>query len=173
MEVMEESEGRQSGSGLSLLGFLGVGGALCALLLNHPMMTSAMDTSSVNQQYVSIARQDAVRVGIDQNLFVNQIYKESSFNPNAVSPTGAIGIAQFMPATAADLGIDPYNPEQSLQAAAQLMAQYQQQYGDSDKALAAYNAGPGAVNSAVDRCGAGWMQCLPSETQSYISEVEQ
>jgi soluble lytic murein transglycosylase-like protein len=170
MAVVIEDQDEQPSSGLSLLGLLVIGGALAACFLNQPTGQPAPTT---NQQYVSIARQDAIAAGINPDLFVNQITQESHWNAGAISPSGAIGIAQFMPSTAASMGIDPYSPEQSLQGAAQLMAGYERQYGSEDKALAAYNAGPGAVDTAVNSCGAAWESCLPAETQDYISIVEQ
>jgi soluble lytic murein transglycosylase-like protein len=166
----EEEEQPRSSGGLSFMGGLAVIGVLAACLLNQP--TGLPTAPTTNSTYVSMAQQDAISVGIDPTLFVNQITAESHFDPNAVSPTGAIGIAQMMPATAASLGIDPYDPAQSLQGAAQLMAGYEQQYGDVDKALAAYNAGPGAVDTAVNSCGAAWESCLPAETQSYIAKID-
>ena len=119
--------------------------------------------------YVGIARQDAVAAGIPADYFVRQINQESNFNPNEVSPAGAEGIAQFMPGTAAGLGINPWDPVQALRAAANLMASYMHRYGgDYAMALAAYNAGTGAVQHAIYVCGSSWMNCLPSETRNYI-----
>ena len=120
-------------------------------------------------QYVAIAQQDATAVGIPPAYFVRQIQQESGFNPNAVSPAGAVGIAQFEPGTAAGLGINPWDPIQALKGAATLMANYARQYGgDYAKALAAYNGGSGTVQSAVNNCGANWLNCLPGETRHYI-----
>jgi len=122
-----------------------------------------------NSPYVAVAELDAVNAGIPPAYFVRQINQESLFNPNAVSPAGAVGIAQFMPSTAATLGINPWNPTQALQGAAQLMASYARQYGGNyAMALAAYNAGIGAVQYAVNYCGSYWMNCLPAETRNYI-----
>jgi soluble lytic murein transglycosylase-like protein len=119
--------------------------------------------------YVGIARQDAVAAGIPAEYFVRQINQESGFNPNAGSPAGAEGIAQFMPGTAAGLGINPWDPVQALRAAANLMASYVHRYGgDYAMSLAAYNAGTGAVQHATYVCGSSWMNCLPSETRNYI-----
>ncbi len=78
-------------------------------------------------QYIAIAQQDAANAGISPDYFVRQINQESGFNPNAYSPAGAEGIAQFEPGTAAGLGINPWNPVQALQAAAHMMANYNQQ----------------------------------------------
>lgn len=120
-------------------------------------------------QYVAIAQQDAIAVGIPPTYFVRQINNESGFNPNAVSPAGAVGIAQFLPGTAAGLGINPWDPIQALRGAARLMANYAHQYGgDYAKALAAYNGGSGNLQYAINNCGANWLNCLPGETQQYI-----
>jgi Transglycosylase SLT domain len=123
-------------------------------------------------QYVAIARQDAVDAGINPDYFVRQIFAESGFNPQAASGAGAVGIAQFIPGTAASLGINPYDPVSALRGAATLMASYSRQYnGDYAKALAAYNAGGGTVDYAVRMGGANWMNYLPFETRSYITKV--
>ena len=118
---------------------------------------------------MNLARQDAMNVGISPDIFVRQINEESGFNPYAISPAGAIGIAQFMPATAAALGINPRDPVDALQGAARLMADYVRQYGGNyAKALAAYNAGPMMVTWAIDFGGWNWQAYLPYETQNYI-----
>lgn len=123
-------------------------------------------------QYVAVARQDAINVGISPDYFVRQIYAESGFNPSAVSPYGAVGVAQFLPGTAAGLGVNPWDPTSALSGAANLMASYNRQYGgDYAKALAAYNAGTGNVNNATSACGANWLSCLPGETQNYIRTI--
>lgn len=120
-------------------------------------------------QYIAYAQQDAINAGISPVYFVRQINQESGFNPYAVSPAGAEGIAQFEPGTAAGLGINPWNPVQALQGAANLMASYNRTYGgDYAKALAAYNGGTGTVQYAVNNCGANWLNCLPGETRHYI-----
>lgn len=111
------------------------------------------------------ARQAATNAGIDPDVFVRQIQQESGFNPSAKSGAGALGIAQFMPATAAGMGIDPTDPYAALDAAAQLNASNLRRYGgDYSKALAAYNAGPGAV----DKYGG-----VPpfEETQRYVNTI--
>jgi soluble lytic murein transglycosylase-like protein len=122
--------------------------------------------------YVSMARQAAMNAGISSDAFVRQIQQESGFNPNAGSPAGAVGIAQFMPATAASMGINPYNPAQALNGAASMMAGLAGQFGGNyAKALAAYNAGAGAVQSAVARGGGSWLSYMPAETQNYVSII--
>ncbi|HEY6411484.1 MAG TPA: transglycosylase SLT domain-containing protein [Ktedonobacteraceae bacterium] len=123
--------------------------------------------------YVAIAQQDAINAGISPVYFSRQINMESGFNPNAYSPSGAEGIAQFMPGTAAGLGINPWDPKAALNAAAHLMASYAKNYGgDYAMALAAYNGGSGTVQYAVSACGAAnWTNCLPGETRAYIRGI--
>jgi hypothetical protein len=122
--------------------------------------------------YVAIARQDAIANGISPDYFVRQIQIESSFDPNAYSPAGAVGIAQFLPSTAASLGINPYDPISALAGAARYMASYAKQYnGNYAMALAAYNAGGGTVQYAVAAGGANWMNFLPAETRQYIYNI--
>jgi soluble lytic murein transglycosylase-like protein len=90
---------------------------------------------------------------------------ESNFNPFAVSPAGARGIAQFMPATAAAYGLrDPFDAEASIHAQARLMSELLRDLGSVELALAAYNAGPGAVAA----CG-----CVPPypETEAYVARI--
>ena len=110
------------------------------------------------------ARQAAAKYGIDPEVFSRQIQQESNFNPNAKSGAGATGIAQFMPATAQGMGIDPTDPAQSLDAAAKLDAQNLQKYGGNwASALSAYNAGPGNTP-------AGGVAPF-AETQTYVKNI--
>lgn len=152
---------------------------LIGVCIGNMLFFSACDTQagmgidqSSGSDYRSMARQDAIDAGIDPNLYVRQINQESGFDPSAVSSAGAVGIAQIIPSTAESWNVDPYNPVDSLRVAAQHMAGYYTHYGyDYAKALAAYNAGPGAVDNAVSCYGANWEQDLPSETQGYISAI--
>jgi hypothetical protein len=107
----------------------------------------------------------AARYGVSAALLAAQLMAESNFNPNAVSAAGAEGIAQFMPSTAAAYGLrDPFDPVAAIAAQARLMAELVGQFGSVELALAAYNAGPGAV-SACD--------CIPPypETQAYVARI--
>jgi Transglycosylase SLT domain len=78
-------------------------------------------------------------------LFRSNIAVESAFNPDALSPIGAIGLGQLMPATADLLGVDPYDPEENLHGSARYLLAQLDDFGAADLALAAYNAGPEAV----------------------------
>ena len=113
----------------------------------------------------TLVREAAVRAGLPP-AFVESVAKtESAFNPAAVSPKGAIGVMQLMPSTAKALGADPNDPAQNIDAGARLLRELLLKYnGDVVKALAAYNAGSGAV----DR-----YQGVPPypETQHYVNSV--
>ena len=131
---------------------------------------SSLNTGSTST-YQQLAAADAQSVGLNPLIFVRQIQQESGFNPNARSSAGALGIAQFMPATAAGLGVNPLDPRASLQAAARYMASLVSQFGGSqEEALAAYNAGPGAVQNAL-ASGDNWLAQLPVETQNYVNSI--
>jgi soluble lytic murein transglycosylase-like protein len=138
-----------------------------------PLVSDAPAALPADRQgYVALAQADAVAAGIPPDLFVRQINQESGFNPDSLSPAGAEGIAQFMPDTADGLGINPWNPVDALQGAAQLMARYQHNYGgDYAKALAAYNGGSGTLQYCMTHFGSRWFSCEPAETQAYIQQV--
>jgi soluble lytic murein transglycosylase-like protein len=152
---------------ISLASFHGVAAAATAKASNS--------STSANYGYTgyrAIAYKAAVKARISPRLFINQIEAESNFNPYAVSGAGAVGIAQFMPATAASMGVNPYNPTQALYGAARLMASLKSEFGGNyAKALAAYNAGPGAVEYAVSAGGSNWRAYLPYETKNYIIRI--
>ena len=103
--------------------------------------------------------------GVDPALLVAVARAESNFNPRAVSSAGAEGLMQLMPGTARGLGVtDSFDPAQAVDGAARLLASHLDRFGSVEKALAAYNAGPGAVQ----RYGG-----VPPyrETQAYVTKI--
>ncbi|OSP55625.1 lytic transglycosylase [Pseudoruegeria sp. SK021] len=96
-------------------------------------------------KYLPVAKAAARRHKIPESLFVRLVQQESGWNPTAVSPKGAMGLAQLMPDTARMLGVDPSDPEQNLLGGARYLRQQYDKFGSWQLALAAYNAGPGAV----------------------------
>ena len=107
----------------------------------------------------------AVHWNVSAALLAGQLMAESGFDPNAGSPAGAQGIAQFMPGTAASYGLrNPYDPEEAIDAEAHLMHDLLVQFGSPELALAAYNAGP----APVEAC-----HCIPPypETQAYVTRI--
>lgn len=135
-------------------------------------MTTAPVAYHAATDYIDMARQAAAAAGISPDLYVRQIQQESGFNPGAASPAGAVGIAQFMPATAASMGVNPYDPTDALYGGARLMASLSSQFGgDYAKALAAYNGGPGTVMSAVSTGGDNWLSYVPAESSNYVHTI--
>ncbi len=100
----------------------------------------------VPRRYRRQVAASAAAEGVPVGVLAALLRTESGFDPRAVSPVGAQGIAQFMPATAAAVGLgDPFDPDAAIPAAAALLAAHRARFGTIELALAAYNAGPGAV----------------------------
>lgn len=114
--------------------------------------------------YRQAAAEAAQRYGIPTDLYLRLVQQESGFNPGAKSHAGAIGLGQLMPGTARDLGVDPNDPIQNLDGSARYLRQQYDTFGDWTNALAAYNAGPGAVQKY------GGVPPF-AETQNYVARI--
>ena len=95
--------------------------------------------------YEGAARDAARRYNIPEDLFLRLVTQESGWNPKALSHKGAIGLAQLMPATAKALRVNPHDPHENLDGGARYLAEQYRTFRSWRLALAAYNAGPGAV----------------------------
>lgn len=102
-------------------------------------------TGNQRSKYLPHARAAARKHGIPEDLFLRLVQQESGWNVGARSHKGATGLAQLMPATAAKLGVNPNDPVQNLDGGARYLRMMYNTFGDWRLALAAYNAGPGAV----------------------------
>lgn len=100
---------------------------------------------SYKGEYLEAARAAARKHGVPEDLFLRLVQRESGWNPGAVSHKGATGLAQLMPATARKLGVDIHDPLENLEGGARYMRMMYDRFGSWRLALAAYNAGPGAV----------------------------
>ena len=96
-------------------------------------------------KYLEIAKAAAKKHGVPEDLFLRLVQQESGWNPGAVSHKGATGLAQLMPGTAKKLGVDIADPHQNLEGGARYLRMMYDKFGSWKLALAAYNAGPGAV----------------------------
>ena len=114
--------------------------------------------------YADLFTRAGSRHGVDPALLAAVAQQESGFNASAVSPAGAQGLMQFMPATARGLGVDPFDPASAVDGAARYLADLTEQFGSTELGLAASNAGPGTVR----RYGG-----IPpyAETQNYVRSV--
>lgn len=95
--------------------------------------------------YLEVAKAAARKHGVPEDLFLRLVQQESGWNPHAVSHAGATGLAQLMPGTAAKLGVDATDPHENLDGGARYLSMMYTKFGSWRLALAAYNAGPGAV----------------------------
>ncbi|GAA6181944.1 lytic transglycosylase domain-containing protein [Shimia sp. NS0008-38b] len=114
-----------------------------------------------NGPYLAMAREAALLHGIPVDLFLKLVQQESNWNATAKSHKGALGLAQLMPGTARLLRVDPLDPRQNLEGGARYLKQQYLKFGSWRLALAAYNAGP----KAVERYGG-----VPpyKETRNYV-----
>lgn len=125
--------------------------------------TTSADSMKTTK-YDEYFKKAAKKYGVSESLLKAIAKAESNFNPNDVSSAGAIGVMQLMPSTAKELGVtDPYDPEQNIMGGAKCIAQKLKEFnGDVKLALAAYNAGSGAVKKNGG---------VPSYCKSYVSKV--
>jgi soluble lytic murein transglycosylase-like protein len=127
--------------------------------------SNTSNTTSASQ-FDDLIEQASKKYGVNPNLVKAVIRAESSFDSDAVSVSGAEGLMQLMPSTASWLGVtDSMDPQQNINAGTRYLAQLLQKYdGDVQLALAAYNAGPGTVDSYGG---------IPpyAETQTYVNRV--
>jgi soluble lytic murein transglycosylase-like protein len=124
----------------------------------------AVDALLLGARVFAVARER----GIAPQFLAATLLQESAFDPDAVSPAGAVGIAQFTVPTAMEYGVDPWQPDSAIDGAARVLAAYLYDYRERDDpyafALAAYNAGPAAV--------AAYHGVPPyRETKDYITDV--
>ena len=131
------------------------------------MPTRAPSLTTRSRPYAGLSKRPPRRRGSPADFFTKLIWRESSFRPNAVSPAGAQGVAQFMPGTANERGlIDPFDPASAIPASARFLNELKLRFGNLGLAAAAYNGGPTAVAHWLANKGS-----LPFETEDYVLAV--
>ena len=119
---------------------------------------------SYKGEYLEVAKAAARKHGVPEDLYLRLVQRESGWNPIAVSTKGATGLAQLMPETAEHLGVDINDAEENLDGGARYLRMMYDKFGTWELALAAYNAGPGAVEEHDG---------IPpyAETESYVKAI--
>lgn len=119
---------------------------------------------SYKGEYLEVAKTVARKHGVPEDLFLRLVQRESGWNPVAVSVKGATGLAQLMPETADHLGVDINDAEENLEGGARYLRMMYDKFGTWELALAAYNAGPAAVEEHKG---------IPpfAETESYVKAI--
>ncbi len=114
--------------------------------------------------YLQMAKAAARKYGVPEDMFLKLVQQESGWNPDVVSAKGAVGLAQLLPTTADHLGVDETDPQSNLDGGARYLSMMFNRFGSWKLALAAYNAGPEAVEAAGG---------IPDfeETQSYVAAI--
>lgn len=137
--------------------------------LGYPNSLGLDMTTDLTSPYDNIFKEASQAYGVPEALLKAIAKAESDFNPGVISSAGAIGIMQLMPGTAASLGVDPYDPRQNIMGGAKYIAgnieQFKSCANGLELAIAAYNAGPGAVIRY------GYQIPPYTETQNYVKKV--
>lgn len=128
-------------------------------------LQQAQRTRAQRSDILDLIRQESANQSMDPNLIEAVVQAESGFNPGAVSPAGALGLMQLMPGTADDLGVsNPLDPQQNVRGGVKYLKQMIGRFNSLPLGLAAYNAGPGAVEKHHG---------IPpyAETKAYVSKI--
>jgi hypothetical protein len=145
---------------------------LSALALTLVIVTSAQaakpkDRTAFAKSVCAAVDKAAAANNLDRVFFTRLLWKESMFDPNAVSPAGAQGIAQFMPGTAERRSLDdPFDPQAAISASAKFLADLKRDFGNLGLAAAAYNAGEKRIERWLDGDSS-----LPDETEGYVASI--
>jgi len=125
---------------------------------------AAQAPASPTEQFCHALREAAEESGIPVPFFARLLWQESRFRSNEISQAGAQGVAQFMPETAAEVGLDdPFDPMKALPASAKFLRRLRDDFGNLGLAAAAYNAGPGRIQKWLAKESE-----LPRETRDYV-----
>lgn len=158
------STNNSSNSGISDL--LSNGSLSGSNLLNSTGAYSTNSTAS-NAAIEKAVETASKKYGVDKNLILSVIKQESSFNPNSTSSVGAMGLMQLMPGTASELGVtNAYDVNQNVDGGTKYLKGLLNTFGNYKTAVAAYNAGAGAVQKV-----SGDLNKLSSETKDYVAKV--
>lgn len=154
--------------------YLIAGAAL--LLMGGKKVVDLKNASENEKKFAPVIAAAERQHGIPAGMLHRLIKTESNFRTDIItgrkaSPVGALGIAQFMPATAKEWGVNVYDPLSGIQGAAKYLAWLKRSLGDWTQAVAAYNHGIGNVKKKAATYGGNWQAYLPTETKNYLSRI--
>lgn len=150
--------------GTSDLSKLGYGKGM---LMNNALDYIQGEVKTGNTSIDKAVEDASKKYGVDKKLIMSVIKQESDFDPKSTSCVGAEGLMQLMPSTARELGVtNAYDVEQNVDGGTKYLKQLLDMFGNTKLAVAAYNAGPGAVKSS-----GGNISALPNETKNYVAKV--
>lgn len=172
---LERYKMAQEAAGMQVLqGYLGggAGGGMGGMMPSRPTLGGAYTGAALAPEVDGWIVKYSQEYGVDPNIVRAVVMQESGGRQDVVSPAGAIGYGQLMLDTAKGLGVDPYDPEQNIKGTVMYLGQMRDRYdGNWDRALYAYNWGPGNMDAYL-KTGKGLNgQPMPSETLNYVPGV--
>lgn len=152
------------------------GSAVVVLGAGGKVAVDLKDANENEKKYAPVIAAAEKNNGIPGGLLHRLIKEECHFRTDIItgakkSPVGAVGIAQFMPPTAKEMGINPLDPVASINAAAKYLVKQYKLTGSWDRAVASYNWGAGNVLKAVKAKGSSWLSSAPQETKNYVAAI--
>lgn len=157
-------------------GWVWIAAGAAILLLGGRKVVDLKNASENERRFAPAIAAAEQAHGIPAGMLHRLIKRESHFRTDIItgakkSPVGAVGIAQFMPATAKEEGVNPLEPLASITAAARYLAKLYRIAGTWQKAVASYNWGIGNVTRTAKARGADWLAYAPTETKNYVREI--
>ena len=172
---LERYKMAQEAAGMQVLqGYLGggAGGGMGGMMPSRPTLGGAYTGAALAPEVDGWIVKYSQEYGVDPNIVRAVVMQESGGRQDVVSPAGAIGYGQLMPDTAKELGVDPYDPEQNIKGTVMYLGQMRDRYdGNWDRALYAYNWGPGNMDAYLQTGKGLDGRPMPSETLNYVPGV--
>ena len=143
--------------------------AVGLIALGAAMYATPWTLPAAGRRFAHLFQQAEYSYGLPRHLLARLAQQESGFDPRAESRKGAQGIMQIVPQW--HPGVDPFDVPRAIDYAARYLRQQFDRFGSWAKALAAYNAGPTALQKRIHTHGVNWLAHMPAETQSYVASI--
>ena len=143
--------------------------ALIAIVAAAMFFFTPWSIPAAGRKFAALFQRAEYTHGVPQHLLARMALQESAYDPKARSSAGAEGIMQIVPRW--HPGVNPFDVSQAIDYAGSLMRKHFVRFGTWSKALAAYNAGPGALQNRINKHGVNWLAHMPAETQNYVARI--